>query len=141
MVVDPREGLTPTIAGDVAPEVPSSAGSPLRQSSLWKDAWRRYIRNRAALAAGIVFVLLLLVIVWPIISPYSRTRSTSRRGVSLRASSIRSAPNVRPRSRTRAAVGGRVSIGIGFAATIAILLIGVTYGSISGFAADASTTA
>ena len=34
---------------------------------------------------------------------------------------------------TRAALGGRVSIGIGFAATLAILLIGVTYGSISGF--------
>ena len=34
---------------------------------------------------------------------------------------------------TRAALGGRVSIGIGFAATLAILIIGVTYGSISGF--------
>ena len=31
------------------------------------------------------------------------------------------------------ALGGRISIGIGFAATIVILLIGVTYGSISGF--------
>ena len=34
---------------------------------------------------------------------------------------------------TRAALGGRVSIGIGFAATFVILVIGVTYGSISGF--------
>ena len=35
---------------------------------------------------------------------------------------------------TRAALGGRVSIGIGFAATFVILIIGVLYGSISGFA-------
>jgi oligopeptide transport system permease protein len=34
---------------------------------------------------------------------------------------------------TRTALGGRVSIGIGFAATIVILLIGVAYGAISGF--------
>ena len=34
---------------------------------------------------------------------------------------------------TRTAVGGRVSIGIGFAATIVILVIGIFYGSISGF--------
>jgi oligopeptide transport system permease protein len=34
---------------------------------------------------------------------------------------------------TRTALGGRISIGIGFGATIAILLIGVVYGSISGF--------
>ena len=34
---------------------------------------------------------------------------------------------------TRAALGGRISIGIGFGATLAILLIGVAYGAISGF--------
>src|SRR4051794_41861269 len=34
---------------------------------------------------------------------------------------------------TRVALGGRVSIGIGFAATIAIMGIGIVYGSISGF--------
>jgi oligopeptide transport system permease protein len=34
---------------------------------------------------------------------------------------------------TRTALGGRVSIAIGFAATLVILGIGITYGSISGF--------
>ena len=34
---------------------------------------------------------------------------------------------------TRTALGGRVSIAIGFGATLAILLIGVVYGAISGF--------
>ena len=31
------------------------AGAPIRQSSLWQDAWRRYLRNRGAIAAGAVF--------------------------------------------------------------------------------------
>ena len=34
---------------------------------------------------------------------------------------------------TRVALGGRISIAIGFAATLMILVIGLTYGSISGF--------
>jgi oligopeptide transport system permease protein len=33
----------------------------------------------------------------------------------------------------RTALGGRISIGIGFAATFAILIVGVLYGAISGF--------
>jgi oligopeptide transport system permease protein len=34
---------------------------------------------------------------------------------------------------TRVAVGGRISIGIGFAGTFAILVIGLAYGSLAGF--------
>ena len=33
----------------------------------------------------------------------------------------------------RTALGGRISIGIGFAATVAIMVIGILYGAISGF--------
>jgi oligopeptide transport system permease protein len=33
----------------------------------------------------------------------------------------------------RTALGGRISIGIGFAATLAIMVIGVLYGAVSGF--------
>ena len=48
-----------------------SAGAPIRQSNLWKDAWRRYIRNKAAVVAGAFFVLILLYcLIVPIISPY-----------------------------------------------------------------------
>src|SRR5207237_8308794 len=34
----------------------------------------------------------------------------------------------------RTALGGRVSVQIGFAATIAIMVVGILYGAISGFA-------
>jgi len=111
------------------------AGAPIRQSSLWQDAWRRYLRNRGAVIAGAVF---LLILVWCILAPelsphdpnavdfaaayqgpsWSHPFGTDQFGRDL---------------FTRAALGGRISIGIGFGATLAILGIGVAYGALSGF--------
>ena len=126
MVVNPREAPTPAIAGDVA---------PLRQSNLWRDALRRYSRNRAAVLAGSVFVLLLLfVIIFPFVSPYDPDKidfALKAQGPSLHHPF--GTDNFGRDLMTRTAVGGRVSMGIGFGATLAILLIGVAYGSISGF--------
>ena len=112
-----------------------TAGTPVRQTNLWKDAWRRYLRNRGAVIAGSIFLLVVLYcIVAPIFSPYdpdkvdfalaSQTPSwdhplgTDKFGRDL---------------FTRTALGGRVSILIGFGATLAILASGVVYGAISGF--------
>ena len=62
------------------------------------------------------------------------TRSTSRTRSRTRASRTRFGTDKFGRDLfTRTALGGRVSILIGFGATLAILLIGVVYGSISGF--------
>ena len=113
----------------------TEAGAPVRQSNLWKDAWYRYVRNRAAVVAGAVFVLLILYcLIWPLVSPYDPYE--------VNFSEARQSPSLEhPLGTdtfgrdlfTRTALGGRVSIGIGFAATIVILLIGIAYGSISGF--------
>jgi len=116
--------------------VAAAAGGPVRQSNLWKDAWRRYIRNRAAVTAGVIFLLVLLfVVVWPIVSPYDPNAAPNyelkNEGPSLRHPF--GTDNFGRDLMTRTAVGGRVSIGIGFAATLAILLVGVAYGAVSGF--------
>ncbi|HXH89534.1 MAG TPA: ABC transporter permease [Gaiellaceae bacterium] len=135
MVVNPRETPTPAIAGDVAPLPSGAAGAPLRQSNLWRDALRRYSRNRAAVLAGSVFVLLLLfVLIFPFVSPYDSDKidfALKAQGPSLNHPF--GTDNFGRDLMTRTAVGGRVSMGIGFGATLAILLIGVAYGSISGF--------
>jgi oligopeptide transport system permease protein len=113
----------------------AAAGAPIRQGSLWRDAWGRYVRNQAAVAAGIAFILLVLFcIIWPIVSPYDPNKVDF---------AIKSQPpsfehpfgtdNFGRDLMTRTAVGGRVSMLIGFGATAAILFIGVAYGSISGF--------
>jgi oligopeptide transport system permease protein len=133
MAVEPRPAdvRTPTVGEPVA----AAAGTPIRQTSLWSDAWHRYTRNKGALLAGTVFVLVLLYCVLaPIVSPYDPNKldfsianqtpswdhplGTDRFGRDM---------------LTRTALGGRISIGIGFAATLAILVIGIAYGSISGF--------
>ena len=114
---------------------PGHAGAPLRQSSLWRDAAIRYSRNRGAVIAGTFFVVLVLwCLIWPLISPYDPYDvdfSQSREGPSF-AHPFGTDQFGRDMF-TRAALGGRVSIGIAFAATFAILVIGITYGSISGF--------
>ena len=135
MAVNPREATRPPLVEGERTLQSGAAGAPLRQSNLWKDAWRRYVRNKAAVLAGAIFVLLVLYcVIWPIFSPYdpyavdfaqksqnptwSHPLGTDQFGRDL---------------LTRTALGGRVSMLIGFGATLAILLIGVAYGSISGF--------
>jgi oligopeptide transport system permease protein len=134
MSVTPREQTTfVTPAG--AEAGPLAAGEPVRQSNLWKDAWYRYVRNRAAVAAGAVFALMLVwVIVWPIISPYDPYAvDFALRGQGASLEHPFGTDQFGRDLFTRAALGGRVSIGIGFMATFVILAIGITYGSVSGF--------
>jgi oligopeptide transport system permease protein len=130
--VEPTETLPrqpPVVRG-------AAAGAPVRQRSLWRDAWYRYVRNKAAVIAGVVFlVILVYCLVWPELSPhdpndveFSQARQNPSWEHPLGTDSF---------GRdlfTRTALGGRISIGIGFAATIVILAIGVAYGAISGFA-------
>jgi oligopeptide transport system permease protein len=133
-VVTPREATAEARAAVAARG--EDAGAAIRQSSLWRDAVHRYTRNRAAVLAGSIFLLVAAYcVVAPIASPYDPDE------VDFSQAYLR--PSVdHPLGTdqfgrdlfTRAALGGRISIGIGFAATIVILLIGLTYGALSGFA-------
>jgi oligopeptide transport system permease protein len=111
------------------------AGAPIRQSSLWQDAWRRYLGNRGAVAAGAVFLLMVLwCIVTPLVSPHDPNRvdfASAYQGPSW--SHPFGTDQFGRDLFTRAALGGRISIGIGFGATLVILGIGVAYGAVSGF--------
>jgi oligopeptide transport system permease protein len=112
------------------------AGAPIRQSSLWQDAWRRYLRNRGAVAAGAVFLLMVAwCIVTPLVSPHDPNRVDFADAYQGPSWSHPFGTDQFARDLfTRAALGGRISIGIGFGATLAILGIGVVYGAVSGFA-------
>ncbi|MGH3050768.1 MAG: ABC transporter permease, partial [Gaiellaceae bacterium] len=112
------------------------AGVAVRQSSLWRDALRRFLANRAATIALAAFLVLgLYVLIVPFVSPYDP--------YAVDFSQAYQTPNLHHLLGTdqfgrdlflRTALGGRVSIGIGFAGTFAIMLMGIVYGSISGFA-------
>jgi oligopeptide transport system permease protein len=126
-ILAPRPTIEPGASGD--------AGAPIRQTNLWKDAWHRYIRNRGAFVAGVVFVMLVLFcFIYPLVSPYDPDKvdfSLSNQSPSLEH--LLGTDRFGRDLLTRTALGGQISIGIGFAATLVILLVGVTYGSISGF--------
>jgi oligopeptide transport system permease protein len=133
MAVSPREHevLTPRTVEAAEP----GAGAPIRQASLWRDAWGRYIRNKGAVVAGAVFlVVLLYCFLWPELSPYDPYEVSF---ADARQNPSWEHPLGTDRfgrdMLTRTALGGRVSIEIGFAATLVILVIGIAYGAISGF--------
>ena len=111
------------------------AGTPIAQSSLWQDAWRRFIRNRGAVAAGTVFLLILgWCLLAPLVSPYDPNHVDFVHAYESPSWDHPFGTDQFGRDLfTRAALGGRISIGIGFGATLAILGIGVVYGAVSGF--------
>src|ERR1041384_3779502 len=122
-----------------------AAGAAIRQSSLWQDAWRRYIRNKAAVASALIFVIMILYCllipgfwkipgIWTSLKDYDPNAvdfSQSYAGFSL--DHPFSTDKFGRDLFARVAQGGQISIAIGFAATFMILVIGVVYGSISGF--------
>ena len=133
------------MSGLTAPERPAveplgaivgaEAGAPIRQATLWRDAWYRYIRNRGAVAAAVIFLLMVgYALLAPVFSPHDPNAvDFSLKYESPSWSHPLGTDQFGRDLFTRAALGGRISIGIGFAATIVILVVGVLYGSISGF--------
>jgi oligopeptide transport system permease protein len=117
------------------PEAGEAAGAPIVQASLWRDAWHRYVRNKGAVVATVVFGLFVLFcLVVPVVSPYDPDEldfSAANEGPSL-AHPFGTDQFGRD-MMTRTALGGRISLGIGLGATLVILVVGVSYGSISGF--------
>jgi oligopeptide transport system permease protein len=135
MTVGPREAAIPEAPASLAGE-PAAAGAPIAQASLWRDAWRRYLRNKGAITAAVIFLIIVgYAIVAPLVSPWDPdevdfTLANQRPSLDHLFGTDQFGRDL----FTRAALGGRVSIMIGFGATIAILLIGVLYGAVSGFA-------
>ncbi len=112
------------------------AGAALQRASLLRDAVHRFSRNRGAVVAAFGFVIMIgFVFIVPWVdsaSPYAVDFSKAYIGPSW-AHPFGTDEFGRDLF-VRTALGGRVSVEIGFAATIAIMLIGIVYGAISGFA-------
>jgi oligopeptide transport system permease protein len=112
------------------------AGAALQRASLLRDAVHRFIRNRAALVAAVAFVVLVgFVVLTPWLSnedPYHVDFAKAYQSPSW--AHPFGTDDFGRDLFLRTALGGRVSIEIGIAATFAIMIIGILYGAISGFA-------
>jgi len=112
-----------------------AAGGAIHQTSLWRDALRRFAGNRAAVLAFVAFVVMLgYVVLVPIFSPLDPYAvNFSQAYLSPSWAHPFGTDEFGRDLFLRTALGGRISIGIGFAGTIAIMFIGITYGAVSGF--------
>ena len=112
-----------------------AAGAAIRQASLWRDALRRFTHNKAAVVSMVGFVVLLLyVVIVPWVSPYDPNNVDF--SLAYQNPSLHHPFGTDEFGRdlfVRVALGGRISIGIGFAATFALMIVGILYGAISGF--------
>jgi oligopeptide transport system permease protein len=109
----------------------------LKGRSLWDDARRRLLRNRAAVASLAVLVLLVLTaIVGPYLIPY-RFDLISKNDVwdaPLRGGHLLGTDALGRDLLARLLIGLRVSLAVGVTATFVSLVIGVIWGAVAGYA-------
>jgi len=130
-----------------------AGGAPLTQKreSLWQDALRRLIRNRAAVVGGAIVLLLILTALF---APYIAIKSYEVQVLSDQNKVpqwiISLFPTMKPYAQvtteypfgadyvgrdlfSRIVYGARVSLTVAFIGPLISLIIGVIYGSISGY--------
>ena len=107
----------------------------MNNSSLWQDAVRRLIQNRAAMIGGItIVVLIILAIFAPWIAPYSYSYQNLDIGASPPSAEHLLGTDVLGRDLlSRLLYGARISLLVGFVATGVALVIGVSWGIVAGY--------
>ena len=107
----------------------------MNNSSLWQDAIRRLIQNRAAMIGGITILLLIVLAIFaPWIAPYSYSYQNLDIGASPPSAEHLLGSDVLGRDLlSRLLYGARISLLVGFVATGVALVIGVSWGIIAGY--------
>ncbi len=112
----------------------------IKGRSLWEDAWRRLSRNRAAVAGMVALgVLVLAAAVGPLLAPYAYDQ-VNKADVWVPPLSGRHLLGTDALGRdllARLLMGLRVSLAIGFIATLVSLVIGVAWGAVAGYVGGA----
>jgi oligopeptide transport system permease protein len=118
--------------------------APVKGTSLWKDAWKRLLKNKLAVFGLCVVVLMILsVIVGPAIikatTGFTPDYIPSDKGGEFVKSfppSLQHPMGTDDSGRdilARVLQGGRISIMVGIISTIVSLIIGISYGAVSGY--------
>ena len=113
----------------------AAADAPEAGSSLWHDAWLRLRKNRLAVA-GLAFLTVVAAacLLGPLFSAYGYEEQRLDLGASPPSASHWLGTDTLGRDLlVRTLSGGRVSLGVGLAATFVALTIGVVYGAVAGF--------
>ncbi len=142
-----------TAQANAKPTKLRSGGAPLtlQRENLWQDAFRRLIRNRAAVVGGTIIILLILLAIFADkIAPYSYAKQvltdqnkapawmetlfpTMKGYMKISDRYLLGADALGRDLFSRILYGTRISLTIAFIGPLISLIIGVVYGSISGF--------
>ena len=106
------------------------------ESSLSKKAFERLVSNKLSLFGGIyILLLIVLAIFTPLIAPYDYAYQDLNLGPSgPSAEHLLGTDTLGRDLPTRMMYGSRISLMVGFLATMVALVIGVLWGTIAGFA-------
>jgi oligopeptide transport system permease protein len=110
--------------------------APVKGRSLWDDAGRRLMRNKAAMASMVVLgVLVLLAALGPYVVPFAYDQ-VDKQDVwlpPLQAGHLLGSDALGRDLAARLLTGLRVSLAIGLVATTVSLVIGVAWGAVAGY--------
>lgn len=119
--------LTQSLLGDTT----------IKGRSLWQDAGRRFIHNRAALVSLFLLLLIILFVAFaPMISPfaYDDTDWNMMSAAPDLASGHWFGTDSSGRDLlVRVAIGGRISLMVGIASAAIAVVVGTLYGSVAGY--------
>ena len=107
----------------------------MSNNSLWNDAFRRLIANRAAVASACILIILILAALFaPWIAPHSYSYQNLNLGATPPSGEFLLGTDTLGRDLlSRILYGARVSLLVGFVATAVALVIGVSWGIIAGY--------
>lgn len=128
----PEELSEPSEPSPPAPARPAPAA---HGSSLWRDAWRRLRRNRAAVVSGAVLLAMILgCVLAPELSPFQYDQADLATGPTPPSFQHWMGTDYHGRDLlARVFFGGRISFTVGIVSTLMSFAIGVSWGGVAGY--------
>ncbi len=139
--IDDRGELQLALYSPAKSDVDASL-SAVSGTSLWKDAWRRLLKNKLAVFGMIVLgVMIVLVTIGPIVLRWltgitADSYPTDGDLIKSFPPSLKHPMGTDEQGRdlfARVLQGGRISLTVGVITTIVALFVGVSYGAIAGY--------
>jgi oligopeptide transport system permease protein len=125
----------PAVACPTPPAAAPADPGVEKGSSLWHDAWLRLRKNHLAVfGMAALAVVAVACVIGPWLSPFGYEQQDLSLGATAPSAQHWLGTDTLGRDLlVRMLFGGRVSLGVGLAATFVALTIGVVYGAIAGF--------
>jgi len=103
--------------------------------NLWKDAFRRLLKNKMAVLGGIIIIVLLILSIFaPYIAPYHYTEGSLINNYAKPGTKYLLGADFMGRDLlSRIIYGTRISLSVGMVGALTAFVIGVLYGVVSGY--------